>query len=432
MDRLMSNSTERNYRGLEFFHNPQFDWMGKSKYFITISVILLVVGIGSIIAHRGLNYGIDFRGGTLVYVKFAQPPNVGALRNQLDRENLHQATLQSYGTSKDEIMIGLDLGKNNGQSLDAGRAAIVQALTHLYGGQVAGKSDLNNASAPIIADKLTTDDPLHLASKGAQAAENEYAQLAKGIEAFRTRQGLIGNFNELAAVSGVTGPVISDLQKQFYLSQFSVFNTQVVGPRVGANLRRQALYVVLAGLAAMLVYVWYRFELIFGVAAVIATFHDVLITLGIFSLLNKEISLTVIAAFLTLIGYSMNDTIVTFDRIRENLRMKTREKFRDLVNRSINQVLSRTILTSGLTFLAVLALYLFGGEVIRGFSLVLVIGVIIGTYSSFAIASPLVLYWEDRTRMAAMGAGGKASAPVAPPRPAQAKARKREPAGARR
>jgi len=154
--------------------------------------------------------------------------------------------------------------------------------------------------------------------------------------------------------------------------------------------------VTLAGLGAMLVYIWFRFELSYGVAAVVATFHDVTITLGFFSLLNKEITLTVIAALLTLVGYSMNDTIVVFDRIRENARLNKRENFVDLVNRSINQTLSRTILTSGLTFLAVLSLFLFGGEVIHGFSFTLVVGVIVGTYSSIFIASPIVVYFQQR------------------------------------
>ena len=393
---------------MEFFHNPQVDWMGKSKYFIIVSVILLVVGIASIIARGGLNYGIDFRGGTLVYVKFAHSPNLDAVRGQLDREKLPKATLQRYDApSKNEIIIGLDLHTmTSGNALDAGKQAIIQALAHLYGQQSGGKADFNNASALAIADHLVANDPLQLAAKGNDAAQAGYQKLARAMVAYRNappRSGLIANFPELSAVPGVSGAVISDLQKNFYLSQFSVFNTEIVGPKVGSTLRRQALYVVLAALAAMLVYVWYRFELVFGIAAIIATFHDVVITLGIFSLLNREISLTVIAAFLTLIGYSMNDTIVTFDRIRENLHLNKRENFRDLVNRSINQVLSRTILTSGLTFIAVLALFLFGGEVIHGFSLVLVLGVIIGTYSSFAIASPLVLFWEDRARSAARG-----------------------------
>ena len=145
----------------------------------------------------------------------------------------------------------------------------------------------------------------------------------------------------------------------------------------------------------MLIYLWFRFELIYGVAAVVAVFHDTLITIGAFSLFDKEISLTVIAAILTLIGYSMNDTIVVFDRIRENLRMTRREPLADLVNRSINQTLSRTVLTSGLTFLTVLSLYVFGGEVLRPFSFALVIGILIGTYSSIAVAAPMLVAYQD-------------------------------------
>jgi preprotein translocase subunit SecF len=236
------------------------------------------------------------------------------------------------------------------------------------------------------------------------------------------------SFQELKAVPGVTSGVIDALSRDFYLPSFAVFNTQIVGPKVGADLRRQALYVTLAGLGAMLIYIWFRFELIYGVAAVIATFHDVIITLGVFSLLSKEITLTVIAGLLTLVGYSMNDTIVVFDRIRENVRLNRRMNFKDLVNRSINQTLSRTILTSGLTFLAVLSLYLFGGEVIHGFALVLVIGVIIGTYSSFAIASPVVLFWQER----AAQSGAPERAKPAPEKPRPARAAERQPASARR
>jgi preprotein translocase subunit SecF len=419
---------------MEFFHNPQVDWMGKKKYFITVSAVLLAVGIVSVIAHHGLNYGVDFRGGTMVYVKFAQAPKLDAIRTQLDRANLHRATLEGYGpSSAHEIMISLDLRTTAGlNALDAGRQDIIGALGKLYPSEP-GKLDFNNATTETLSGRLLADDPLQLAPKGMDVAQNQYHSLAQAIVRFRTeppQTGVIQNFDQLKAVPGVNSQVVSDLEKNFYLSGFSVFNTQIVGPKVGANLRRQAVYVVLAGLAAMLVYIWFRFELIFGVAAVVATFHDVLITLGIFSLLKWDISLTVIAAFLTLIGYSMNDTIVTFDRIRENIHLNKRENFRDLVNRSINQVLSRTILTSGLTFIAVLALFLFGGEVIHGFSFVLVVGVIIGTYSSFAIASPMVLYWENRAQAAALGSGraGRAGST-----PARAKSKTvGEPAGARR
>jgi preprotein translocase subunit SecF len=169
----------------------------------------------------------------------------------------------------------------------------------------------------------------------------------------------------------------------------------VVGPTVGHQLEKQALLATLYSLLGMLVYLWFRFQLIYGVAAVVAVFHDTLITVGAFALTGQEISLTVIAAILTLVGYSMNDTIVVFDRIRENLRLSRRESLPDVVNRSINQTLSRTVLTSGLTFLTVLSLYIFGGAVLKGFSFALVVGILIGTYSSIAVAAPMLVAWQQ-------------------------------------
>lgn len=182
---------------------------------------------------------------------------------------------------------------------------------------------------------------------------------------------------------------------QHYNNPFTIRNVQVVGPTVGAQLERQAFLATLYSLLGMLVYLWFRFQLIYGVAAVVACFHDTIITVGAFALTHQEISLTVIAAILTLIGYSMNDTIVVFDRIRENLRISRREPLHDLVNRSINQTLSRTVLTSGLTFLTVLSLYIFGGQVLRGFSFALVVGILIGTYSSIAVAAPMLVAYQD-------------------------------------
>jgi preprotein translocase subunit SecF len=180
-----------------------------------------------------------------------------------------------------------------------------------------------------------------------------------------------------------------------YGQSFNVLNVQVVGPTVGRQLEGQALRATLYSMVGMLVYLWFRFQLIYGVAAVVACFHDTLITVGAFALTGQEISLTVIAAILTLVGYSMNDTIVVFDRIRENLRLSRREALPDVVNRSINQTLSRTVLTSGLTFLTVLSLYIFGGPVLKGFSFALVVGILIGTYSSIAVAAPMLVAWQQ-------------------------------------
>ena len=205
---------------------------------------------------------------------------------------------------------------------------------------------------------------------------------------------------------------IVDALQANYSSPFTVLNVDVVGPTVGKQLENKALLATLYSMAGMLVYLWFRFQLIYGVAAVVACFHDTLITVGAFALTNQEISLTVIAAILTLVGYSMNDTIVVFDRIRENLRLSRRESLPDVVNRSINQTLSRTVLTSGLTFLTVLSLYIFGGDVLRGFSFALVVGILIGTYSSIAVAAPMLVAWQEwRTRQ------GKAAVLPAAKRP---------------
>jgi preprotein translocase subunit SecF len=241
-------------------------------------------------------------------------------------------------------------------------------------------------------------DPLHAGTD----AEQRYSQLARAIVDYRdkTKDGVL---NSVADISPAAPPeVVSAIQSDFYTSNFGIRNVDIIGPTVGKQLQKQALLATLYSLLGMLVYLWFRFELIYGLAAVVAVFHDTLITVGMFSILNVEMSLTVIAAILTLVGYSMNDTIVVFDRIRENIKLLRRDSLTDIVNKSINQTLSRTVLTSGLTFLTVLSLYIFGGEVLHGFSLALVIGIIIGTYSSIFIAAPmLVAYQESRVKKGA-------------------------------
>ena len=188
-----------------------------------------------------------------------------------------------------------------------------------------------------------------------------------------------------------------------YAGKFTIESSNGVSPRVGDDLRRQAVSATIYALVGILIYIAFRFEWIYGAAAVFAVFHDTLVTLGLFSLFNYEINLTVIAALLTLVGYSVNDTIVVFDRVRENLKTRRRDDFETVLNDSINQTLSRTILTSGLTFLTVIALFLFGGEIINNFAFAMVIGIIVGTYSSVAVAAPLVLVYTNimRPKMAA-------------------------------
>ena len=211
----------------------------------------------------------------------------------------------------------------------------------------------------------------------------------------KQHSGLIKSLDELRSVPGVTPQVLNVLKQQTYPDSVAVVGTEVVGPKIGAELQRKAILAVLYALGGMLVYIAFRFEWIYGAAAVIAVFHDTLITIGLFSLFNKEITLTVVAALLTLVGYSMNDTIVTFDRIRENLKILRREELEPLINKSVNQTLSRTVLTSGLTLLTALALFIFGGQVLNGFAFALVCGIIVGTYSSVFVASPILIFWHN-------------------------------------
>jgi len=372
---------------VEFFRSPSIDFLGKKWYFLAFSLVFSVAGILSMLFWHGIPLGIDFRGGTLVYVKYSHPPNDDAVRAQLDRAGVHNFKIQDLlGTN--DVLIDLPQAANE-QSLDQGRNQVVNALQT---NAPSGKQDLNNTSSLALTSYFMQKDPLHLGTD----AQQRYSAIAQAIVNYRdkTKGGVLASMDELNAVA--PAPVLAALQDGFFVSDFGVYQVEIVGPQVGAQLRKQAMLATIYSLAGMLVYLAFRFEWIYGVAAVITVFHDTLITIGAFSLTNKPISLTVIAAILTLIGYSNNDTIVVFDRIRENLKMMRREKLADVVNRSINQTLSRTILTAGLTFLTVLALYLFGGEVLHGFSFALVIGILIGTYSSIAIAAPILVAYQDR------------------------------------
>jgi len=374
---------------VEFFRNPNIDFLGKKWYFLAFSLVFSIAGILSMLFWHGIPYGVDFRGGTLVYVKFAHTPDDGAIRAAMDRAGLRNVRIQRYGqAANNEVLIDVSEKETGEQALDRSKLLIIRALES---NAPADKLDLNNESVLTVKSYLLEKDPLHLGTDAGQ----RYGQIAQAILDYRdrTKGGVLNSIDELKAVADPA--VVASLEQGFFLSGFSVRNVEIVGPQVGEQLRTQAKLATLYSLAGMLVYLAVRFEWIYGVAAVITVFHDTLITVGAFSLTNKEISLTVIAAILTLIGYSNNDTIVVFDRIRENLKLMRREKLSDIVNRSINQTLSRTILTAGLTFLTVLALYLFGGEVLHGFSFALVIGILIGTYSSIAIAAPILVAYQD-------------------------------------
>ena len=314
----------------QILHDLDIDWLGNRIWFIGISVLLMLAGLGWAVFRQAtggqaFNLGVDFKGGTVVTVRFKQKPNDDAIRAALVNKGIHDAVVQPVTDKPDTFLIKVPL---EGEGQD-GRARVREALS-TFGTEAAPGKELDS---------------------DANAA-------------------------------------------------YKIIGTDAVGAIAGSQLRNKAIAVTLAALVGILIYIAVRFEWTYGAAAVIAVFHDVLVTLGFFSIFNIEVSLNVIAALLTLVGFSVNDTIVVFDRIRENRKLHRRDSLYKVTNDSINQTLSRTIITSGLVFLSVLALVLFGGEVLRGFSLALLIGVVFGTYSSIAIASPIMVWWEQRLEAA--------------------------------
>lgn len=283
-----------------------FDFIGRRWIAISASAVLIVIGLLTA-GIRGLNYGIDFAGGTLVELRMPRDVDIEDVRRELRGIGMGDSTIQHYG-SKDEILIRM-------------------------------------------------------------------MRSPKRIE-------------------GLQGEIIKALEVSYGQGKIELRRTEVVGPQVGAALRKQAALAMAYALIGILIYITIRFEFRFAVAAILALVHDVLITLGAFAVTNKELSLPVIAAFLTIVGYSLNDTIVVFDRIRENLKLFRRESYEAVFNRSINETLSRTILTSLTTMLVVLALFFLGGEVIHDFAFALLVGIVVGTYSSIFVASPILVFWQ--------------------------------------
>lgn len=294
---------------MEILKNPNFDFLGKARYFIGASLAVILAGL-IFISTQGLRYGVEFSGGTQLIVKFEKTPEIDKIRDAVS-QNAPGAVIQTYdAAAKNQVLIRI-------------------------AGAVQGDID---TAAPRMVQTLS--------------------------------EGYPGN------------PVIES-------------SSEVVGPIVGAELRRKAVQLTVLGLVFQLVYITIRFKgAVWGAAATIAVFHDVLVTLGLLAFFRYELTLNVIAALLTLVGYSVNDTIVIFDRARENLRHKRKDSLTKILNDSLNQTLTRTLISNGTTFLAVLGLFLFGGEVLRGFGFAMVVGIAIGTYSTIYIASPIVIWWD--------------------------------------
>jgi preprotein translocase subunit SecF len=346
---------------LQFFKDVRVDWLANRRLFIIISILLMLVGLVSAIVRQAVpggteafNLGVDFKGGTVITARFLkQRPSDETIRSEFAKQGIGDAIIQP--TDKPDIVL-----------IKVPRQAVASAETTAAPAQPtpAQPTEGQPPAQPGQTQPGQTPTP----------AKEVQAQVDPGV--LKVKQAL----DTFGAKDDV----------------YKIESTEAVGEIAGKQLRTQAIAVTLAALVGILAYIAFRFELSYGAAAVIAVFHDVLVTLGIFSIFQWEISLTVIAALLTLVGFSVNDTIVVFDRIRENLRLHRRDSLYKVTNDSINQTLSRTVITSGLVFLSVLAMVLFGGEVLRGFSLALLIGILFGTYSSIAIASPIMVWWQQR------------------------------------
>ena len=374
---------------MELFRQTNIDFLGKTRLALGISVALVLGTVATLAIQKGPKWGIDFRGGAVIYVKFRDNPPVQAIRSALEARIPGEISVQEL-TGTREVMIGTEL--KDERSLEAARQTITQTLQDRFG-RTGSKLDFNNAGKQTLLERLR--DPLQRAS--VTLSEQELQDLVARMLAFRDQQrsGILSNFKELSAVSGVTPAVLATLEQEAALAPFSFRQVEIVGPKAGAELRAKALLATLYALGGMLVYIALRFEFIVGVAAIVAIIHDTIITVGFFSWFDREITLNVIAALLTLIGYSMNDKIVVFDRVRENLKLRFRGPLRELVNKSINQTLSRTLLTAGPTLLCTVALYFLGGPVLNSIAYALIIGIIVGTYSSIFVASAILVAWQE-------------------------------------
>jgi preprotein translocase subunit SecF len=373
---------------MELFKNTNYDFLGKKWPFIIASLILTAAGLTSLAVHGGPTYGIDFKGGAEMKLKFNQQPPLDKIRTALGKNIKGEISVQQISGTQ-QVLVQTEIQGET--QLNQSRQLIEDTLRGMFA-DPGGKLDLNNSSAAQLAERIRGP----LLTAGVAMSEEDLDEAVKGIEDYRaSKGGILNSFDELSSVKGVTPALIATLKQECNLGPFTILSAEMVGPKIGADLKAQGLRATLFALAGMLVYIAFRFEWIYGVAAVVAVFHDTIITIGLFSIFHKDISLTVVAALLTLVGYSMNDTIVTFDRIRENLKIVRREKLETIVNLSVNQTLSRTVLTSGLTLLTALSLWWFGGEVLNGFSFALVMGILVGTYSSIYIASPILIFFQN-------------------------------------
>jgi len=376
---------------MQFLKKTNIDFMKYKFVALTLSGILITIGIINMTVGKGINYGIDFAGGTMVRLIFANEVPISEVRGALREAGIENNKIQKLGDTGREFIIrtmqDAELSEQGMESHEIIGRIVVNSLRgeDEKRALAEGTIDLNSIAQTNLAVLLETPFP----EKGAEIAEK--------ITNFRNnpdQMGIIRDYSQLETIEGINIDVINYLKNNAFLSRLSVLSKESVGPQVGEDLRRKATQATIWALIGMLIYIGIRFKYAYGVAAILTLAHDVLVTLGIFSLTNRELNLPVIAAVMTLVGYSLNDTIVIFDRVRDNLKLLRKNKFDNLLNISINQTLSRTIITSGTTFLTVFTLFLLGGEVINDFAFTMMIGVVIGTYSSIYQSCSILLFWK--------------------------------------
>ncbi len=331
-----------------------------------ISIAILLAGLFSAAGRQlspggtdAFNLGVDFQGGTVITVKFKQKPSVDEVRSALNGVGISEAVIQDSTDKQDELLI---------------KIPIIEGM-------------VLPAAAEPVADVAAPADP----AAPAESAEPADAETAGATQVEAGRRAVKSALNTFGTEAQPEKALGDD-----EAAAYKIVGTDSVGPVAGEQLRDAAVIATLLGMLGVLLFIAFRYDWTYAAGAVIAVFHDVLVTLAFFTLFQWEIGLTVLAAMLTLVGFSVNDSIVIFDRIRENISLFRKESVYSLTNKAINQTMSRTVVTNGLTILAVLALVLFGGEVLRSFSLALFVGAIVGTYSTIAIASPIAIWWQSK------------------------------------
>lgn len=377
---------------MQFLTDSKIDFMKYRKVFIWVSILLLLIALAELFFMTGINFGIDFAGGTQISVHLRDQPDLNQLRRTFENAGMRETVIQRYGEQgSSEVLIKTPVVEG---SEEGSGTALIDALNEDLNAEAGGKFDLNQRGTEALAALLQEADPDARILIDEIEGRQHYATVAQAVLDARHGLTIFKDWSQIAEIEGVSEEVLATLQEKAFFGAFHVLQNENVGPQIGSELRTKGVLAVVLSFFGMLLYIWFRFELRFGVGALVAVIHDFMITLGLFAILNYEFNLSTIAAFLTLVGYSVNDSVVIFDRVRENMRRFRRKPLIDVMNESLNQTLSRTILTSGTTLTVLACLFILGGEVIRGFAFVLMIGVVIGTYSSIFVASPFALAWE--------------------------------------